>query len=84
MTTREVAVRLFAALAAAIGSSEVTVWCASETTAAGLLELLAEEFPDAADRIRCCRVAVDREFAAPEEVLPAGAEVALIPPVSGG
>jgi molybdopterin converting factor subunit 1 len=84
LSTREVTVRLFAGLREAIGSEEVAVWCEPEVTAADLIELLAEEFPDAADRIRASRVAADREFATADAPLPEDAEVALIPPVSGG
>lgn len=84
MSTREIRVKLFAGAHAAIGSAEVAVFATPETTASLLLDLLVEEFPDATEILRSCRVAVDREFAAADAVIPKDAEVALIPPVSGG
>jgi len=48
------------------------------------VDLLVEEYPDAADLFAACRVAVNREFVSPDSPIADGAEVALIPPVSGG
>lgn len=84
MSTREIRVKLFAGAREAVGSAEVAVFATPETTAGELLDLLVEEFPDAAEILRSCRVAVEREFAADGSVVPKDAEVALIPPVSGG
>jgi molybdopterin synthase catalytic subunit len=77
-------VRLFAALRDAFGEAEVALPDAGPLTAGALLDRLAETRPDAAPLLARSRVAVDREFAAPDAELPAGAEIAIIPPVSGG
>lgn len=51
---------------------------------AELRAALAARFPQAAPYLAHCRVAVEQEFVRDDAVLPDGAEVALIPPVSGG
>ena len=51
---------------------------------AELRSALAARFPRAAPYLSHCRVAVEQEFVRDDAVLPDGAEVALIPPVSGG
>ncbi len=50
-----------------------------------VLNELAGRIPDAADLINVSRLAVDGRYMSSEEVIEAtAAEVALIPPVSGG
>ncbi len=49
-----------------------------------LRRLLAERRPALAGVLERCRVAVNREFADDDDPVPDGAEVAVIPPVSGG
>jgi molybdopterin synthase catalytic subunit len=77
-------VRLFAGLRDAVGAAEVTLDSDEAATAGALLHCLAERHPDAAPLLERSRVSVDREFAAAEDPVPPGAEVAVIPPVSGG
>jgi molybdopterin synthase sulfur carrier subunit len=75
-------VRLFAALRDLAGSSEVE---ADAATVGELVEALAERFGDRFGAIaRAGSVVVDGERAGPRTVLHGGAEVALLPPVSGG
>lgn len=73
----ELTVRLFAGLRERAGADSVTVELPDGATAGDLLAAM-----DLAPR--ACIVAVDREYVPAEHVLDAGAEVALIPPVSGG
>lgn len=54
------------------------------STVAALRAVLAERFPQAAQYLAHCRVAVEQEFVGDEAALHDGDEVALIPPVSGG
>lgn len=76
-------VRLFAGLAEAAGSGSVDIaW--EGGTAAELLSRLARERPALAGRVAACRVAVDHEFVGPTDPVDPAAEIALIPPVSGG
>lgn len=49
-----------------------------------LLELLARRHPALEPLLPHLRVAVNHEFGGPDALIPEGAEVALIPPVSGG
>jgi len=77
-------VRLFAGARDAVGATEVELDLPAGATVADLLDRLRADHPAAADLISACRVAVEREFAEAGAALPPGAEVALIPPVSGG
>ena len=47
-------------------------------------QALARDFPELQPLLPSCRFAVDREYVGPGTRVPPGAEVALIPPVSGG
>ncbi len=84
MSTRKVEVRLFAAARDAVGRERVPARVPLDGTVADLLRHLEDAHPAAAPVLRTCRVAVDLEFAAPGDEIPEGAEVALVPPVSGG
>ena len=80
----EVTVQLFAGARAAFGSPTVRVDLGEGGTVGDLCDRLREAHPDAVSFLATCRVAVNQEFASPEHPVPTGAEVALIPPVSGG
>lgn len=78
-------IRLFAGLAEIIGSSSLTFHFHEEPLTAGKMkELLCSAYPDAAPQIQVSLVAVDREYAPDDTIISETAEVALIPPVSGG
>jgi molybdopterin converting factor subunit 1 len=49
-----------------------------------LKETLVERFPNLASNRGTMLVAVNRDFAFDDRLIPAGAEVAIFPPVSGG
>ena len=49
-----------------------------------VMEALAMQFPVLKDLLPSCRIAVDCEYVGTETPITPGAEVALIPPVSGG
>jgi molybdopterin converting factor subunit 1 len=53
-------------------------------TVGQLRRQLADEKPALADLLRRSAVAVNGEFARDDAVVPEGAEIALLPPVSGG
>lgn len=80
----EIRVLYFAAAREAVGLQGETVPVEAGLDSAGLLRLLAERHPGAAPVLARCRLAIDRELARPTDPVPPGAEVALIPPVSGG
>jgi MoaE-MoaD fusion protein len=77
-------VHFFAAARDRAGKQDQTLELAAPVTVQALLEALVRELPQLRSLLPHLRVAVDQEFAGPEDVIPAGAEVALIPPVAGG
>ncbi|MGA9522806.1 MAG: molybdopterin converting factor subunit 1 [Myxococcaceae bacterium] len=79
-----ITVLYFAAARERTGTSRETLTVDAGITARGLLEVLARRHPSLAPLCGHLRVAVNQEFCAPDDPVPEGAEVALIPPVSGG
>jgi molybdopterin converting factor subunit 1 len=79
-----VRVRLFARARDLAGKDEVMVLLPDGATIAELRRRLAAAHPKLADLLARSALAIDQEFAADEATVPAGAEVALLPPVSGG
>jgi len=77
-------VLLFAGVRARLGLAEVEIEIAEPVTVARLRERLAAAHPQIAESLAGCRIAVDHEFAADDQRIHAGSEVAIIPPVSGG
>ena len=82
--TRTVSVRLFGPQAKLAGRDAVELQAPAGVTAADLKTLLARAEPALAGSLPASRIAVDHEYAAPTDPVPAGAEVALIGLVSGG
>lgn len=78
-------ISLFAGLAEAFGTRILLAeWPEPELTAGRLKSLLAERFPEQADRIAAAFVARNQEYAHDEETVRREDELALLPPVSGG
>ena len=77
-------VLLFAGLREAARADEITVRVADGSTAADLLQAVAEQVPALRGRVEGCRVAVDQAFVNAGDPIGTAAEIALIPPVSGG
>lgn len=77
-------VLLFAGVRARLGVSELELELAEPVTVAGLREGLAAAHPKIGPSLTSCRIALDQEFADDREIIRAGQEVAVIPPVSGG
>ena len=80
----EIEVLLFASLKEQQGSPSLTVTVEEGATVARLREVVAESYPELAPGLAASRVAIDQEFSPEDRTIVAGAEVALIPPVSGG
>jgi molybdopterin converting factor subunit 1 len=74
----------FATAARALGAPAAERELPAGSTVAELRAALAAESAALAACLARCAVAVDGELAAPETRLAPGAEVALLPPVSGG
>jgi len=81
-----VRVRVFGGLADHLGGNHVEVALADDGTAtvAELRAVLARDHPHVAGLLPSVSVAVELEVAGDPQVIPAGAEVALLPPVAGG
>jgi len=80
----KVRVRLFAALREAAGCETVELELAGPATVGQVREGLARAVPAAADLVRRAMFAVDAQYAADGKEIGPGADVACIPPVSGG
>jgi molybdopterin synthase catalytic subunit/molybdopterin converting factor small subunit len=78
-----ITVKLFAAAADAVGARRLEGDWAGRTPT-DLLAELQERYPRLAPLVPVLGVAINREYASPDQVLQEGDEVALIPPVSGG
>lgn len=78
-----VTVKLFAAAADAVGARRLEGDWAGQSASA-LVALLASQYPRLQPLVAVLAVAINREYAQGDQVIQAGDEVALIPPVSGG
>lgn len=74
----------FATFRVKAGVKEATLDVPDGATVAQLRGLVAEKFPELADSIYIALVAVNKDYAADEVLIPEGAEIAMFPPVSGG
>jgi molybdopterin converting factor subunit 1 len=77
-------VRLFARAKDLMGASSLTLDLPEGATVGQLRRRLAEEQPALAALLERSALAVNDEFAEDKTTLPAEAEIALLPPVSGG
>ncbi len=77
-------IKLFAIARQRLGRDEVEVALSGSATVADLRRALAEQYPPIADVLPHIRIAVNSSYAGDSTVIPAAAELALIPPVSGG
>jgi molybdopterin converting factor subunit 1 len=79
-----VTVRLFARAREIAGTDRVAIELPASATAADARRQLATRVPGLAALLERSALAIGGEFAEPDQVLPADAEIALLPPVSGG
>jgi sulfur-carrier protein len=77
-------VRLFARARDLAGADHVAVELPAGATTGDLRRRLVALYPRMTDLIAKCAVAVDAEFASDDRTLSEGADIALLPPVSGG
>jgi len=80
----KVHVRLFARARDLIGADAVSLELPDGSCVKNLRRRLAEAHPTLAGLLERSAIAVDNEFAEDTWPLPAHAEIALLPPVSGG
>jgi molybdopterin converting factor subunit 1 len=74
----------FATLRDYAGVKALELEIPADTTVAGLKELLTSRYPKMIPAQKSIMAAINREFAADEQLIPMDAEIALFPPVSGG
>jgi molybdopterin synthase catalytic subunit len=79
-----ITVLYFAAARERVGAQRETLEVPEPTRVQEVLRLLAERHASLGPLLPHLRVAVNQEFVDQEAEVPAGAELALIPPVSGG
>jgi molybdopterin converting factor subunit 1 len=85
ITSVNVNVRLFALARQRAGRAEVALELAEPATVAALKRALASNVPELAPLIPQLMIAIDADYAHDDQApIPPGAEVAAIPPVSGG
>ncbi len=77
-----ISVHCFGRVAETVGDSVIDVAVPDACTVAELAGLLADRYPGLADTT--FKIAVDRRIADEPEAVPAGAEIAVLPPFAGG
>ncbi len=80
----EFEILMFAVARDLSGTDVLVIENESPTAASTILRRIGELVPAIAPLLPACRLAVDQAFVAGDALIDAGAEVALIPPVSGG
>lgn len=76
-------IKLFGITREIVGAKQQVIASDSPLNVEALLALLKEQYPPLKS-IRSLLVAVNSEYANPETMIDFSAEIALIPPVSGG
>lgn len=79
-----VRVLFFATLKDRAGLQEIALELPANSRVRQLRQLLGERFPALVEALPSALVAVNREFAFDDDLIPPEAEIALFPPVSGG
>jgi molybdopterin converting factor subunit 1 len=77
-------VLFFATIRSLIGKKRLEIEVPEGTTVAELKTLLGRQYPEADQALSTMLAAVNREFSSDETEIPAEAEVAFFPHVSGG
>jgi molybdopterin converting factor subunit 1 len=80
----KVKILFFATLSEYVGAKMVELEIPDETTVAMLKEMLVIRYPKMASAQKSIMAAINREYAANEQIVPLEAEIAFFPPVSGG
>jgi molybdopterin converting factor subunit 1 len=79
-----VKILLFATLRDYVGARSLELEIPAGTTIQGLTETLVKAYPRLEKVKDSMMAAINRSYAADEQVIPENAEVAFFPPVSGG
>ncbi len=79
-----ITIRFFATIRDRAGVSELALDLPNDATVADLLDRLRADLPAVAPLLDTSLIAVNEEFAFPNDVIPGNSTVAIFPPVSGG
>jgi molybdopterin converting factor subunit 1 len=74
----------FATLRDRAGTKTMEIDIPSDLTVQGLKEKISMEYPNLKESMSSVLITINREYAFDEAVIPADAELAMFPPVSGG
>jgi molybdopterin converting factor subunit 1 len=77
-------VLFFATLKEKAGTRQVEFDIPEGATIAQLKDLIVEKYPGLKDMLNHCLASINHDYRSDESEIPAHAEVALFPPVSGG
>jgi len=80
----QITVLFFATMRDHTGERRITLQVPEGCTVGELKTLIGERYPRAQGALEATLVSINREYAFDEDVIPAGAEVAFFPQVSGG
>ena len=84
MVGMQVTVLLFASVADRLGTRRTSIELPEGATVGSARDELVERYPQLAPFLPTMMYAVNEEYVREGSVIPAGATLALIPPVSGG
>ena len=74
----------FATIRDRAGTKSMELEVPDDLTVQGLKEMLADEYPNLKESMKSVLVTIEREYAFDDAIIPANAELAMFPPVSGG
>jgi MoaE-MoaD fusion protein len=80
----EITILFFATLKERAGTARMVIDLPQGAVVKDLKQHLGQQYPELASRLGTALVSINHQFAFDEDVVPAGSEVALFPPVSGG
>ena len=80
----KIQILFFAYLKETAGTGRLTAEFSGQQTVRDVKKWVAAQYPGLANRMSTVLVAINQEFAAEEDSIPDGADVAFFPPVSGG
>jgi molybdopterin converting factor subunit 1 len=80
----KIKILFFATLRDYVDAKTIELEVPADITVAGLKNLLVSRYPKMTTAQNSIMAAINREYAADEQVIPLEAEIALFPPVSGG
>ena len=80
----EIKVLFFSTFRDRVGESEINIEIPEEFTVSQVKNLISEKYPKLGDNLDFILVAINKDFAFDDDLIPDKAELAFFPPVSGG